>query len=702
MDTPPRAATRLQRDGSTVRFGDGPSRVSLTFCTPRIVRVELLDERAGPRAVLRRPARLARHADRGSRRRAGAARHLRSPRRGVDVAAPARLSRRRRELAPPRAGRRRDGAGAGTADGRARVHARFAFSGEQHFYGLGQGGGPLDRLGTSSGSSGTRTSATARARTWACRSSCRTAATRCSSTTPSDARLAGRPLGQRRAHRLRGRVRARSLLLPHRPRPARPSWARWPSSSAGPRCPRAGRSASSSRPGTSTTRRSCASCRAPSARSASRAMGSSTSRPTARPRLEPRRRAPRVPARALPDPAGTPRRKRGTSTSRSHPRVPGAPRGLAAVRRGRVAGLPPGRRATSASARAAGLRQLPRGPALPRLLATRTRGPVVVGGPPRAGRARRRGLVARRRRGPAGEPRRSTRGDGTLLHNIYDRFRHQAFAEGEASDRPDQRVVPPLPLGRGRACSASAPTCWSGDINNDFPTLEAQIPLGLNTGLSGVPYWGTDVGGFFHPVPETGELYARWFQLGAFSPIFRSHGWVWREHVPWAHGPEVEAICRRYAELRYQLLPYTYTLAWQAHTHGLPAHAPARPELSGRPARLDARPRVPVGRRPPGGAGHARGRDRVAGLSPRGRLARLLDRRRATRGPAASRSPAPLDRLPLLVRAGAILPMGPVVQHTGERPLDEVTLLIYPEGRHASSSTRTTAARMRIARAATR
>ena len=117
-------------------------------------------------------------------------------------------------------------------------------------------------------------------------------------------------------------------------------------------------------------------------------------------------------------------------------------------------------------------------------------------------------------------------------------------------------------------------TCWSGDINNDFPTLEAQVPLGLNTGLSGIPYWGTDIGGFFHPVPETGELYARWFQLGAFSPIFRSHGWVWREHVPWAHGPEVEAICRRYAELRYQLLPYTYTLAWQAYAHGLPLMRP--------------------------------------------------------------------------------------------------------------------------------
>ena len=48
-------------------------------------------------------------------------------------------------------------------------------------------------------------------------------------------------------------------------------------------------------------------------------------------------------------------------------------------------------------------------------------------------------------------------------------------------------------------------------------------------------------GGFFHPVPESPELFARWFQFGAFCPLFRAHGWVWREHVPWAHGPEVEA-----------------------------------------------------------------------------------------------------------------------------------------------------------------
>ena len=235
---------------------------------------------------------------------------------------------------------------------------------------------------------------------------------------------------------------------------------------------------------------------------------------------------------------------------------------------------------------------------------------------------------ARRRR------RRCTAGDGTLLHNIYDRFRHQAFAEGEAAGSPGPAPCSCSAARARPACSGSAPRAGRATSTTTSRRSSAQVPLGLNTGLSGVPYWGTDIGGFFHPVPETGELYARWFQLGAFSPIFRSHGWVWREHVPWAHGAEVEAICRRYAELRYQLLPYTYTLAWQAPRAGLPLMRPLVLNYPDDPRVVDARPRVPVGRRPAGGAGDARGRHRVAGLSPGGPLVRLLDGR-PHEGPAA-------------------------------------------------------------------
>jgi alpha-glucosidase len=269
-------------------------------------------------------------------------------------------------------------------------------------------------------------------------------------------------------------------------------------------------------------------------------------------------------------------------------------------------------------------------------------------------------------------------GDGTLLHNIYDRFRHEAFAEGETADRPDRRV---FLLCRSGAAGMQrfGSTCWSGDINNDFATLDAQIPLGLNTGLSGVPYWGTDVGGFFHPVPETGELYARWFQLGAFSPIFRSHGWVWREHVPWAHGAQVEKICRDYAELRYRFLPYTYTLAWQAHTLGLPL---MRPLVLNYPDD----PRVwQLGHEFLWGDDLLVAPVTRAGATtwpvylPAGGWYDFWSGARHE-GPGGVTLEAPLERLPLLVRAGAIVPLGPVIQHTGERPIDEITLLIYPEG----------------------
>ena len=269
-------------------------------------------------------------------------------------------------------------------------------------------------------------------------------------------------------------------------------------------------------------------------------------------------------------------------------------------------------------------------------------------------------------------------GDGTRLHNVYDRLRHQAFAEGEAAARPDQRVFLLCRSGAAGMQRFGAST-WTGDVNNDFPTLDAQVPLGLNTGLSGVPYWGTDVGGFFHAVPETGELYARWFQLGAFSPIFRAHGWVWREHVPWAHGPEVEAICRRYAELRYRLLPYTYTLAWQAHTGGLPLMRPLVLNYPDDPRvwTLDHQYLwgddllvAPVTRE---------GATAWPVYLPRGGWFDFWTGERH-QGPGGVTLAAPLERLPLLVRAGAILPLGPVVQHTGERPLDDVTLQIYPEG----------------------
>ena len=128
---------------------------------------------------------------------------------------------------------------------------------------------------------------------------------------------------------------------------------------------------------------------------------------------------------------------------------------------------------------------------------------------------------------------------------------------------------------------------WSGDVYSTWETLKTHVPVAVNTGLSGIPFWGTDIGGFV-PTPEyTGELHVRWFQFGAFCPSFRAHGRTWHLRLPWGwntgelgpeelrnytggaghpdrselHNPHVEPILRKYLELRYRLLPYNYTIA---------------------------------------------------------------------------------------------------------------------------------------------
>lgn len=270
-------------------------------------------------------------------------------------------------------------------------------------------------------------------------------------------------------------------------------------------------------------------------------------------------------------------------------------------------------------------------------------------------------------------------GNGIDLHNRFDLLRHEAFAEGEAKDRPDTRVYLLCRSG-GAGMQRFGAACWSGDINNTFTTFEAQAAIGLNMGMSGVPYWGTDIGGFWAVTPHTGELFARWFQFGAFCPVFRAHGRVWRQHLPWSYGPEIEAICRRYLELRYRLMPYTYTLAWQAHTRGLPLMRPLVLNYPG-DSRVwelgneylwgDDLLVAPVTRP---GATHWQV------YLPKGRWYDFWTHE-AHDGPAGITVPAPLDRLPLFVRAGAILPIGPVVQHQNGQAITALTLLVYPEGR---------------------
>jgi len=205
-----------------------------------------------------------------------------------------------------------------------------------------------------------------------------------------------------------------------------------------------------------------------------------------------------------------------------------------------------------------------------------------------------------------------------------------------------------------------------------------QVPWGLNMVMSGVPYWGTDIGGFFHPVPESPELFARWFQFGAFCALFRAHGWVWREHLPWAHGPEVEAICRRYGELRMRLLPYLYGLFEEASRTGAPMLRPLLFEYFDDPVTYTADDEFLLGdsllvapiTRP--------GVEHRHVYLPRGTWVQWWTGEVVT-GPAHVLAHAPLGRPALYVRGNAAIPLWPVRMHTGE-PVERLTLRVFAGG----------------------
>ena len=189
----------------------------------------------------------------------------------------------------------------------------------------------------------------------------------------------------------------------------------------------------------------------------------------------------------------------------------------------------------------------------------------------------------------AGGPTRATRSDGpSRLARI------RMYWEGCQIDRPDQR---PYALHRNGYAGMQryAAFLWSGDVYSTWPTLRTHVSVAINTGLSGIPYWGTDIGGFVPTKDLTGELYVRWFQFGAFCPLFRSHGRTWMLRLPWGwntgelgpneirtygdaanpdpselHNADVEPICRKFLELRYRLMPYLYSVVRESCQTGLP------------------------------------------------------------------------------------------------------------------------------------
>jgi alpha-glucosidase/alpha-D-xyloside xylohydrolase len=243
---------------------------------------------------------------------------------------------------------------------------------------------------------------------------------------------------------------------------------------------------------------------------------------------------------------------------------------------------------------------------------------------------------------------------------------------------------------------------WSGDVSSTWETFKTHIPIGINTGLSGIPYWGTDIGGFV-PTPEfTAELYLRWFQFGAFCPLFRSHGRNWKLRLPWGwntgdpgpmeishyegaavpdssqlHNPNVEPICRKFLELRYRMLPYIYSAVRECTVSGMPImralwlHYPDDPKAVARDDEYLWGRDVLVAPVVEKGA-----TSRQVYL-PRGVWYDFWTGERIDGGREISRK-VDLEIMPLYVRAGSILPLGPVKQHVYEQSDEPLTISIFP------------------------
>ena len=245
-----------------------------------------------------------------------------------------------------------------------------------------------------------------------------------------------------------------------------------------------------------------------------------------------------------------------------------------------------------------------------------------------------------------------TGGDHRQAHNLYALQMNRAGYEALKTEQPDVR---PWVISRsGWVSQQRYAWKWTGDTESSWPNLQATIANVVGMGISGIPYTGPDIGGFSgNPLAE---LYLRWFQMATFMPFLRTHsaiGTTRRE--PWVYGEPYTGIIREFLRVRYRLLPYLYTLAWQASRKGYPLVRPlwwadiANEELRGIDDAFLLGDDLLIA--PILEAGETQRRVAL----PQGAWFNLWDGE-PVQGPGSVELQAPLERIPVLARGGCILP----------------------------------------------
>ncbi len=270
-------------------------------------------------------------------------------------------------------------------------------------------------------------------------------------------------------------------------------------------------------------------------------------------------------------------------------------------------------------------------------------------------------------------------GNGARYANMFPLLHTMGVYEGQRAESEKKRV---FILSRSAFAGEqrNAAAVWSGDVNSDWTFFKKQIPAGLNYSLSGLPYWTTDIGGFVSGNPNDPlyrELFIRWFQFGTFNPILRVHGTrSTNENELWSYGPDAQKILVKFDTLRYRMLPYIYSLAWMT-THD--AYTPMR--ALAMDYRTDARA-ANIGDQFMLGPAVMVNPVTDAGVNVRRvylPAAKWYDFWKGTSvdGPQTISADTPLDILPLYVRAGSILPLGPGMEWSTQKSEDPIEVRVY-------------------------
>ncbi len=288
-------------------------------------------------------------------------------------------------------------------------------------------------------------------------------------------------------------------------------------------------------------------------------------------------------------------------------------------------------------------------------------------------------------------------GPGTQYFNIYPLFHTAAFYNGMRADMKERALI----LARDSYLGAqhNGTIFWSSDISPTWDTLKRQVPTGINFVASGMPYWSTDIGGWqalpARHVPEHPplldpsdardnvggyddypELYTRWFEYGAFQPNFRTHG-TRRHNEVWSYGKQAEPILEKYLRLRYELMPYIYSLGWRAHETGAPfmrglfLDFPSDPNVADIGDEYMFGPAMLIAPVTEQGV-----TSRSVYLPAGSDWFNFWTNQRIHGGQRISVA-APIDTIPVFVRAGSILPLGDPIQST-EQPQAVAHVRVYP------------------------